>query len=92
MLYCRCRESLRKTPTTIFLKDGERLVGDPAVTAVCIILICTANSLLFYISLLPSLIKMESSFKAVSSAQLLVYLLQSLVLSIAPVLFENSTF
>ena len=33
MYYC-CRESRRKTPTTIHLKDGETLVGDPAVTAV----------------------------------------------------------
>lgn len=42
MWQCCCRESLRKTPTTIHLKDGERLVGDPAVAAVCIVLIHVA--------------------------------------------------
>jgi len=39
------RESSRKTPTTIHLKDGERLVGDPAVAAVCMHLVYVAHIL-----------------------------------------------
>jgi len=47
ILHC-CRESSRKTPTTVHLKDGEMLVGGPAVSAVCImciILVHIANIL-----------------------------------------------